>query len=169
MNLIENEVLNKIISSVDKKYFDTTKIDLKENGESSSYNSIVIVSKPTVYRQTVSSEVLLCRIKAKGKNTYISFPPTFKSIIDKLGFIYSNTESDKFLRIELEQFLSCDNNELFSRVMNEIFLKSFNFPRFGCCSRYKECSKEKKCVHPDLIYATACEYRKNLENGKIFY
>ena len=40
---------------------------------------------------------------------------------------------------------------------------------FGCCSRYLECSNEKKCIHPDKVFAISCEYRRNLENGKIFY
>lgn len=40
---------------------------------------------------------------------------------------------------------------------------------FGCCARYEECSKAKKCVHTNFLYAKACEYRKNLENGHIFY
>ena len=41
--------------------------------------------------------------------------------------------------------------------------------KFGCCHRYKECSDAKKCLHPDLFYSRACWYRKNLENGNIFY
>lgn len=41
--------------------------------------------------------------------------------------------------------------------------------KFGCCHRYKECSEEKKCLHPDQFYAKACWYRKNLEAGNIFY
>lgn len=41
--------------------------------------------------------------------------------------------------------------------------------KFGCCHRYKECSAEKKCIHPDPFYAKACWYRKNLEAGKVFY
>lgn len=40
---------------------------------------------------------------------------------------------------------------------------------FGCCSRYKECSNAKKCLHTNLLYATGCQYRKNLEMGNIFY
>jgi len=40
---------------------------------------------------------------------------------------------------------------------------------FGCCSRYKECSHAKKCIHPDLFYAKGCYYRKNLEADRIFY
>jgi len=41
--------------------------------------------------------------------------------------------------------------------------------KFGCCHRYKECSDERKCIHPDQFYSKACWYRKNLENGKVFY
>lgn len=41
--------------------------------------------------------------------------------------------------------------------------------KFGCCHRYKECSAEQKCIHPDQFYSKACWYRKNLENGKVFY
>lgn len=41
--------------------------------------------------------------------------------------------------------------------------------KFGCCSKYAECSKAKKCIHNNTFYAKACWYRKNLESGKIFY
>lgn len=40
---------------------------------------------------------------------------------------------------------------------------------FGCCSRYIECSNQKQCVHPDRFYAKACQYKVNLEQGRIFY
>ena len=40
---------------------------------------------------------------------------------------------------------------------------------FACCARYEECSDAKKCLHPNQLYSTACAYRKNLENNKIFY
>lgn len=41
--------------------------------------------------------------------------------------------------------------------------------RFGCCSRYLDCSKMKKCLHPDLLYSKGCWYRQNIEKGIIFY
>lgn len=41
--------------------------------------------------------------------------------------------------------------------------------RFGCCSRYQECSKMRKCLHPDLLYSKSCWYRQNLEKGIIYY
>lgn len=41
--------------------------------------------------------------------------------------------------------------------------------KFGCCGRYKECSETKKCIHPNKLYSTICEYRKHLEKGEVFY
>lgn len=41
--------------------------------------------------------------------------------------------------------------------------------KFGCCHRFKQCSDAKQCIHPNQFYAKACWYRKNLENGKVFY
>ena len=40
---------------------------------------------------------------------------------------------------------------------------------FGCCSNFMDCSDAKKCVHENKLYSTACMYRKNLENNRIFY
>lgn len=40
---------------------------------------------------------------------------------------------------------------------------------FGCCSKYVECSDNKKCLCTDLIFRLGCQYKKNLEAGKIFY
>jgi hypothetical protein len=47
--------------------------------------------------------------------------------------------------------------------------KNVNTAPFGCCSQYKECSDAKKCIHPDKERSKYCQYRKNLESGKIFY
>ena len=40
---------------------------------------------------------------------------------------------------------------------------------FGCCSKYEQCSDEKKCIHENPFYSYGCIYRKNLSSGKIFY
>lgn len=40
---------------------------------------------------------------------------------------------------------------------------------FGCCDLFEKCSDAKKCLHENLLYSTACAYRHNLEQGKIFY
>lgn len=42
---------------------------------------------------------------------------------------------------------------------------------FGCCSHYEECSNAKTCTQyaKDRPFYKGCEYKKNLENGRIFY
>lgn len=40
---------------------------------------------------------------------------------------------------------------------------------FACCSKYVDCSNASKCLHINKLYAKGCAYRKNLEQGKIFY
>lgn len=40
---------------------------------------------------------------------------------------------------------------------------------FGCCSRYIECSDALKCINPNRRLAKGCQYKINLENGKVFY
>lgn len=42
-------------------------------------------------------------------------------------------------------------------------------PEFGCCDKYKECSEKGRCVHTNAMFATACQYKRNLDSGKRFY
>lgn len=75
----------------------------------------------------------------------------------------------------------CLSYSLYYNVINQdilVYLKNIVFKSisvfkslhtYGCCSRYLSCSDEKKCLHPDLLYATGCIYRRNLENNLVFY
>ncbi len=75
-----------------------------------------------------------------------------------------------FLRIDLNIFYSYINEpEILSPILRIIFMDLFSFTPFGCCDKFERCSDERKCIHSDLIYATACQYRKNLVAGRIFY
>ena len=52
----------------------------------------------------------------------------------------------------------------------DCYIKSYQPTSFfACCSRYKECSKDKQCIHPDKLYSKGCWYRLNIEKGNIFY
>lgn len=42
-------------------------------------------------------------------------------------------------------------------------------PLYGCCHLYVECSDARMCLNKDKMYATACSYRRNLLQNKIFY
>ena len=49
------------------------------------------------------------------------------------------------------------------------YYKSAFASSFGCCNLFEECSDAKRCIHPNRLYSTACAYRRNLEQGRIFY
>ena len=164
MNDVEELILSIITNKIDSRYLESANLTVNEN--KGSVNSIVISLKPTIYRQIVANSVLFCRVKTNGKISYVGFSDKYETLFQKYNVPFQKAK-DGFLRIDVSYFIN--NSENFSEILNSIFIQSFNFPAFGCCSRFKECSKEGKCVHPDIIYATACSYRKNLDNGKIFY
>lgn len=66
------------------------------------------------------------------------------------------------------------NDERFYLFLEEVIryrLKTYvsSAGSFGCCNQHVACSDAKKCLHANKLYSTACQYRHNLENGRIFY
>lgn len=85
------------------------------------------------------------------------------------GYIKSNPlqNPSNFIKYEYN-----DKNLLISALTETIiaFVNEYTpSEQFGCCHRYIECSNAKKCIAPDKLHAKRCQYRKNLENGRIFY
>lgn len=81
--------------------------------------------------------------------------------------IYTPKSSEEYFRInkysdELEPYI---NKVVRYAVKNY----SSRAGSFACCARYEKCSEARKCLHPNLLFSTACAYRKNIENGNIFY
>lgn len=74
---------------------------------------------------------------------------------------------------EIITVLYKDINEQFFDICNDILTAFYDHyipsERFGCCHMYVECSDSGKCLHEDKYYSKACQYRENLENGRIFY
>lgn len=60
-------------------------------------------------------------------------------------------------------------NNIFENILTYTIENYFPSHRFGCCSKYEECSDAKCCLHEDKFYAKGCYYRENLEQGRIFY
>lgn len=88
---------------------------------------------------------------------------------DRMVDLYSKSfepaEEKKRFDKDSEEFLDC----LITCIRSGIQAYVPKAAGFACCSRYQECSDAKKCVHPNGLYAKACQYRKNLEEGTIFY
>ena len=152
------------------KIYENISFTLKKNA--GGYDSIVITSSMTTYRPKIDN-VLIARINTSSKKPYISFRKKYeKWFLDRGISTYSIKSEYDFFRIMLSDFNCFDNSEHYSdfcKLIVSIYLDSVKFPQFGCCDRFNRCSAEKKCVHDDLLYSTACMYRKNLESGNIFY
>lgn len=134
-----------------------------------SFNSIVLASPKTPYRDSIQN-ALLARIKTGGKKTYISFEVKYKQAFEDAGFETYSIKSDQdFFRIELNHFYYSIDNVKLTPIIQQIIEDLFINTPFGCCDKYINCSDEKKCIHEDPVYAMACYYRKNLLSGKIFY
>lgn len=164
----DNDIVTLIENQIDPLYLAGASLYLKVND--GAYNSVMIKSPTTRYRNGTSGNksFLYCRIKSSGKIKYISFCSEYEDDFTAAGFNVSRIASDSdFLRIDLDEFIN--NVEKGKMVFNKLFRDAFSFETFGCCSRYKECSAAEKCLHEDQMYATACMYRKNLENGKNYY
>ena len=166
---IENDIIQRIRGMIRPEYLSTTNIILKEN--KASYNSIVVISGKSLYRSTSTGELLFARLKATGTIQYISFSSKYKLLFNQSGIEYSEVESDMgFIRLGLDIFSPLTGYlDKLPDIFNKIFIDIFSFPAFGCCDKYVACSDAKHCLHEDLVYSTACQYRSNLEQGKIFY
>ena len=79
--------------------------------------------------------------------------------------ISSNRKKENILYNEPERLKE------FVLKQSELSLKNYksSLPLFGCCSKWEKCANEERCIHENLLYATSCQYRQNLENSNNFY
>lgn len=167
MNLLEKQVVEKIKTIINPKYIETSEITIKDN--IGAYNSLVVVPQETIYRSGAAKEKLIARIKTSGSVQYISLPGSSRRTLEEHRVPFSTVKADEYLRISIDDFLS-KNDEGIRKAINDIFLNALNFPSFGCCGRYQECSEKGECIHPDILYASAaCQYKRHLDNGENFY
>lgn len=128
-----------------------------------------------------------------NKNNSISFT-VFKNILLKITFQKSRmlVEIRKLDCIKLDKLsnefeeIKYKENDLYIKIyinciediykleseLKEVYKYLYlneAIENFGCCSRYIECSDVMKCINPDKKMARGCQYKVNLESGKIFY
>lgn len=111
--------------------------------------------------------VLICTIKTTGNTKFIAFDAKHRDLFQNLEFQVSQIKSDQnHFRIHINTIA-----DILS-MKEQIFqiLDSIQVPcTFDVCSRYNECSDQKKCVHPDQVHAKECGYKRKLDKGIIFY
>ena len=135
----------------------STELDIMEHaypptsGDSTAKASLILYIKPNRYCR----ELLIKRSRFPD----IPLPDTadIKDVSDKLyTHVLFSFEDESIYKYISDNIRYCLNTYASSNT-------------FGCCSRYKECSDEKQCVHPNKLYAFGCQYRKNLEYNRVFY
>lgn len=128
---------------------------------------------------TLSKNKLDYSIKFKGNIVFKYKPGTTEYISIKKEHneeVFNHYSSDlckmdaSFVRIPCKFINGFDGpfSELLSEVIKKM-LSRFDVNGFGCCSRYIECSNQKKCIHPNKITSLGCMYKRNLDKGLIFY
>lgn len=98
-----------------------------------------------------------------GKTQYEAL---YKPTVNK---ITTRKSEEGFVRLRLDN----DSPEIIDYIKENTKYRVKNYSSkermFGCCSRFEECSDAKKCTHPNKLFATACHYRHNLDNGRIIF
>lgn len=132
--------------------------------------------------QTISiraKSFVAVKVKLVGKLKYLIIRSKNKTFFE--DFISSNnvevTKAEKQESEDLEVWsripvASLSDVVSLVKPISEVYitvLSELGGERFGCCSRFEICSNEKKCINPNFLMSLACAYRKNLEEGKIFY
>lgn len=131
----------------------------------------VAIKELKAYSSVSFYETDALRIQCGKSNTYLWFAQLFKKLL--LGYpklTISTPSSEKlWTRVSIKSIDEINNFQLlFLEIYDEACLLGASDP-FGCCSRYMECSDQKKCIHPSLKLSRDCQYRKHLLNGRIFY
>lgn len=128
-----------------------------KEGKISSYAICVYEPDLVEDRRDSSRNTVLARVKENVLKSNANIVEVYSKSFDAKEKIRFEKDSDELI----ECLLECIQMGLEQYVPKAA--------GFACCSRYKECSGLKKCIHPNILYAKACQYRKNLEAGNIFY
>lgn len=154
-NLIPLEISNQIVDMI--------------RGEKGGDAEIKVVNNPT-YCVIKFLGIHSLRVKC-GKTNYIALKNSYQHI-------WTNNEFIKAERIKSDElwsrvtFNSIEELKslypLFLQLYDEAF-SLVNVELFSCCSMFTQCSDAKACIQPNKRMSVGCQYKKNLESGRIFY
>lgn len=176
----DNELLEFLYDHAKAIGYPEATFSIQENISKKGKNEGKLISK-TIFLNEASYPYDTQNKIAKSTSLLLMYPNKTMYEIKVTEDVYKNvvlpssaivkkesTDKDKSVRILF------DMNTLdilsYSTLLLDYILNNYTSSNtFGCCSRYAECSASKKCSHPNKLYAKGCQYRKNLEKGKIFY
>lgn len=142
----------------------------KDKEKTISYSICVYEPEyPASKKEDITRRTIIFNVKQIGKTNDSSFKIT---ISDNLFFEIMEIQQHNILNNTVNViFKDVDGLITFSERAIRIFLNKYvsKSQPFGCCDKYIECSNARECVHINRLYSKACMYRKNLEEGRIFY
>lgn len=113
------------------------------------------------------NETLAIKLKHTKTNFFIMLKKDFIKHFENNQNISTIKSDPNWFRYSLNNLYDIPN---ISDVIIDIYDNTESLVDFfACCSRYMQCSDAKVCVHPDKIHAQGCNYKLNLEAGRIFY
>lgn len=120
------------------------------------------------YTSVFCGNFTVLRLRLRKGQKYASIPAIFHDMIPS-SYPTKKIKSDpKYIRLLIDEDHPVESYaELFTQLTRETIDR---YPKeWDCCSRFKECSDAKRCVHPDKAFSLGCGYRKILNSGKVFY
>lgn len=163
----ERMIVDRISELIIPDYFNNAELQIQENKDAK--DSIIIKIGNNTWRNgVIKGDMLFGRIKTGGKAEYLQIKNRYSHIFNKLKVELTSNKTEQnegMIRIKLSDFCGLLNapTELFVKTLNSIYIDNISFAPFGCCSKYAECEKERKCLHCDQLYATACQWQKHLK------
>lgn len=128
--------------------------DLIEDTNDMARNTVVL----RIANVSENSNSLKIELKRSTLFEYISIPVDAEVRKPKKSLPYMKIDGESQYLVPF--LLDCIDDALDNYKSKE--------SSFACCARYKQCSSEGFCIHPNKLFSKACAYRKNLEQGKNF-
>ena len=94
------------------------------------------------------------------------------SLLGSIDAMVSGKEDVDSGKLYSHDFLSEDQLRVMIKALRETknsLFRQLIEEEFGCCNDFVKCSDAKACLHPHERFYNGCIYRKNLEEGRIFY
>lgn len=103
----------------------------------------------------------VCYVK-NNKGTYLCFPKRYDVDVE------NSEEAKDYYKVKADNLFN-GFEDVIQKICDVIDEQSGVIMTYGCCGLYMECSNAKKCVQKDIEWSKGCQYKQNLENGRIFY
>lgn len=171
-NLFEECIINKLKSINDELELLENSIILVENKSTKlkhKTKSIVISEKeyPLIHKEKIPLNKRIVKLSIFSDEVTLFYKTKFD--LEKVLL----PSSAKIKILKTKQSATFDNLEDLLNYL-DVYIRHCvdhysSSASFGCCSKHIECSDALKCLHENKLYSTGCYYRKNLENGRIFY